>query len=163
MILSENLKQLREKAGISQAGLATLSGVPVGTIRGIEQGRRPDPQWSTIQALAAALGITCQDLADVPEVTKKKLSGAWMRTTTIEKIAKASIELTKDALKERKRRLMKEGESPSVIAVTVLKNIEEEKKAAAEAKAAAAAAEAKAAAEGKAATPGGTKAEEQKQ
>jgi transcriptional regulator with XRE-family HTH domain len=89
MILSENLKQLREKAGISQAGLATLSGVPVGTIRGIEQGRRPDPQWSTIQALAAALGITCQDLADVPEVTKKKLSGAWMRTTTIEKIAKA--------------------------------------------------------------------------
>ena len=47
----------------------------------------------------------------------------------IEKIANASVELTKEALKERKRRLMKEGESPSVIAKTVLKNIEEEKKA----------------------------------
>ncbi len=46
----------------------------------------------------------------------------------IEKISKASVELTKEALKERKRRLMKEGESPSVIAQTVLKNIEEEKK-----------------------------------
>lgn len=46
---------------------------------------------------------------------------------TIEKIAKASIELTKEALKERKRRLMKEGESPSVLAELVLKQAEEKK------------------------------------
>ncbi len=45
----------------------------------------------------------------------------------IEKIAQASVELTKDALKERKRRLMKEGESPSVLAEHALKAAAEKK------------------------------------
>lgn len=71
MPLGENLKKQREKAGLSQPELSDKSGVPVGTIRGIEQGRRPDPQWSTVQALAAALGITCHDLADQPESQKQ--------------------------------------------------------------------------------------------
>lgn len=47
----------------------------------------------------------------------------------IEKIAQASVQLSKDALKERKRRLMKEGESPSVLAELVLKSADQEKKA----------------------------------
>lgn len=46
---------------------------------------------------------------------------------TLEKIASASVELTKEALKERKRRLMKEGESPSVLATLALKQLDEKK------------------------------------
>lgn len=73
MALSENLKRIREKNGISQQELSKKSGVPIGTIRGIEQGRRADPQWSTIQAIAAALGITCHELADEPaKPTRRK-------------------------------------------------------------------------------------------
>ncbi len=46
----------------------------------------------------------------------------------IEKIANASIELSNESLKERKRRLMKEGKSPSVLANLVLKEAKEEQK-----------------------------------
>jgi DNA-binding XRE family transcriptional regulator len=42
------LKALREKAGMTQERLAENSGVPVATIRDLEQGRRTDPSWSTI-------------------------------------------------------------------------------------------------------------------
>jgi transcriptional regulator with XRE-family HTH domain len=48
------LKRLREAVGLSQAGLAENSGVPVGTIRDYEQGRRA-PLLETAAKLARAL------------------------------------------------------------------------------------------------------------
>jgi transcriptional regulator with XRE-family HTH domain len=51
----EKLKELRTVAGLSQAGLADASGVPIGTIRDYEQGKR-DPLLSTAQKLAGAFG-----------------------------------------------------------------------------------------------------------
>jgi putative transcriptional regulator len=51
----EKLKELRDAAGLSQAGLAEAGGVPIGTIRDYEQGKR-DPLLSTAQKLARALG-----------------------------------------------------------------------------------------------------------
>ena len=51
----EKLRELRTAAGLTQAGLASASGVPIGTIRDYEQGKR-DPLLSTAQKLAHALG-----------------------------------------------------------------------------------------------------------
>ena len=53
-----NFRQLREQAHISQYRLAQVSGVEQTTISQIELGKVRDPRWSTIEALAAALGAT---------------------------------------------------------------------------------------------------------
>jgi transcriptional regulator with XRE-family HTH domain len=50
----ERLKFLRQQAGISQAQLAELSGIPLGTIREYEQTRR-EPLLSKAAKLARAL------------------------------------------------------------------------------------------------------------
>ena len=47
---------------------------------------------------------------------------------TIKKIAESDIELTKDAQKDRKLRLMQESSSPSIIAAKVIENFEEKLK-----------------------------------
>src|SRR5579862_1002042 len=60
MRFGEILKALRERAGFTQTGLADASGVPVGTIRDYEQGKR-DPLLST----ALKLAITLQQPLDV--------------------------------------------------------------------------------------------------
>jgi transcriptional regulator with XRE-family HTH domain len=53
----EKLQQLRLDRGLTQAALAEVSGVPVGTIRDYEQGKR-DPLLSNAQRLARALSIS---------------------------------------------------------------------------------------------------------
>jgi transcriptional regulator with XRE-family HTH domain len=51
----EKPKELRLVAGLTQAALADASGVPIGTIREYEQGKR-DPLLSTAQNLGRAVG-----------------------------------------------------------------------------------------------------------
>jgi transcriptional regulator with XRE-family HTH domain len=48
------LKRFREESGLTQVGLANVSGVPVGTIRDYEQGKR-EPSLSAALKLAIAL------------------------------------------------------------------------------------------------------------
>lgn len=48
------LKELRIKAGMTQAELAAASGVSLGSVRNLEQGIRK-PTWETVQKLARAL------------------------------------------------------------------------------------------------------------
>jgi transcriptional regulator with XRE-family HTH domain len=62
MSFGERLKAAREQLGWTQPGLADRSGVPVGTIRDYEQGRR-EPLLSTAQKLADALGVTLDELS----------------------------------------------------------------------------------------------------
>jgi transcriptional regulator with XRE-family HTH domain len=50
-------RQLRERAEVTQYRLAQLSGVEQTTISQIELGKVRDPRWSTISALATALGV----------------------------------------------------------------------------------------------------------
>jgi transcriptional regulator with XRE-family HTH domain len=57
MTFAEKLKELRQGKGLSQAGLAAASGVPVGTIRDYEQGKR-EPLLSNAQRLARGLGVS---------------------------------------------------------------------------------------------------------
>jgi DNA-binding XRE family transcriptional regulator len=57
------LKALREKAGMTQEQLADKAGIPVATIRDLEQARRTDPAWSTICKLATGLEVDLNTLA----------------------------------------------------------------------------------------------------
>jgi DNA-binding XRE family transcriptional regulator len=56
----EKLGEARREAGLSQGDLAEKSGVPVGTIRNLEQGLRTDPHVSTALALSDALETTVE-------------------------------------------------------------------------------------------------------
>ncbi|MFD4636122.1 ATP-binding protein [Lentzea sp. NPDC058436] len=47
----------RRRAGLTQESLAARSGISVSTIRGVETGRRTNPQVSSIRQLARALGL----------------------------------------------------------------------------------------------------------
>jgi transcriptional regulator with XRE-family HTH domain len=53
------LKRLREAAGLSQMDLAVKAGLNLFTVAKIEQGQR-EPAWTTVQALARALGVSCE-------------------------------------------------------------------------------------------------------
>src|SRR3954469_9408998 len=52
------LKELREKAGLTQPELAERAGMNRFGIAKLEQGVR-EPTWATVQALARALGVNC--------------------------------------------------------------------------------------------------------
>lgn len=75
MTFGERLKALRESAGMSQETLARAAGVSTSTVSKMEQ-RSIDPSWSTVQALARALGVDCTafqaDDADQAEAAPAK-------------------------------------------------------------------------------------------
>ena len=54
------LKELRQRAGVTQPKLAELAGLSTTGVALIEQGRR-EPGWSTVVALAEALGVDCRE------------------------------------------------------------------------------------------------------
>jgi putative transcriptional regulator len=70
-MFGERLRQLREKAGLTQERLAEASGVNVWTIRNYEQGRR-EPNWRVAIQLARAIGVTVEAFADCSEQSSPK-------------------------------------------------------------------------------------------
>jgi transcriptional regulator with XRE-family HTH domain len=60
-MIGKQLQKTREAANISQAKLAKAAGIPVGTLRNLEQGRRI-PRLDTAIKLARALGVTLDEL-----------------------------------------------------------------------------------------------------
>jgi transcriptional regulator with XRE-family HTH domain len=60
---AERLRELREKAGLTQKALADASNLPIGSIRNYEQGQR-EPYWGVVFTLAEALGVDCRAFAD---------------------------------------------------------------------------------------------------
>jgi transcriptional regulator with XRE-family HTH domain len=70
--MAENLKRLRQRAGLSQPQLAKAAGVPLGTLRCWEQATR-QPLLGAAVKLADALGVTLDELAGrTPLATRKK-------------------------------------------------------------------------------------------
>jgi putative transcriptional regulator len=61
---ADRLKAARERAGLTQAALAEAAGMPVATVYQIEQGRRVKVWLETARKLAAALGVTLDQLAN---------------------------------------------------------------------------------------------------
>jgi transcriptional regulator with XRE-family HTH domain len=62
--LGKAIRQLRRERGVSQEALAYEAGVTSGTLSLIERGRS-NPTWGTIKGIAAALGVTIADLAEL--------------------------------------------------------------------------------------------------
>jgi len=60
-VFAGRLKELREKAGITQQQLAEKAGVHKLTVAKLEQGIR-EPTWETALALADSLGVSCEVL-----------------------------------------------------------------------------------------------------
>jgi transcriptional regulator with XRE-family HTH domain len=74
--MGERLQRLRRVAGLSQAALARAAGVPLGTLRGWEYGRRT-PLLDAAARLAVALGVSLDELADIatPAGRRRALKG----------------------------------------------------------------------------------------
>jgi transcriptional regulator with XRE-family HTH domain len=60
--LGKAIRQLREKRGMTQEGLAHEAGSTAATIGAIERGLT-NPSWGTVEAIAAALGVSMVDVA----------------------------------------------------------------------------------------------------
>jgi len=67
MTFAEKLRDLRDRAGLSEAALAKKSGVPFGTIHFYGLGRRK-PTFNSVVRVAAALGVSCEAFADCDDV-----------------------------------------------------------------------------------------------
>jgi transcriptional regulator with XRE-family HTH domain len=65
MALKDRVKQLRAAAGMSLQQLATKAGLSMSGVVQIETGTIPDPRLSTVKALARALGVSLDVLAEM--------------------------------------------------------------------------------------------------
>jgi transcriptional regulator with XRE-family HTH domain len=71
MQFKDVLRNLREKAGLTQQKLAEKAGIPLPSLRGHEQGQR-SPGWVSVVKLARALSVSTDAFADVDEVRGKQ-------------------------------------------------------------------------------------------
>ena len=103
----QRLQRLRQRAGYSQPQLASRADVPVGTIRGWEQGRRV-PNLDVAARLAKALGVSLDELAGL---TPSVINGAAPAsdTATVEEAETAPQQVEADAGKAKKMRKRKQG------------------------------------------------------
>jgi transcriptional regulator with XRE-family HTH domain len=65
--LGTRLRELRRAAEVTRAELARRAGLSGQAIRDIESGARPDPRWSSVQALAQALGVSTDVFCESPK------------------------------------------------------------------------------------------------
>jgi transcriptional regulator with XRE-family HTH domain len=59
MTFGEKLREVREAAGLTQAGLAAAAGIGLATVRDYE-GNRRSPSLEIAQGLAKITGVSCQ-------------------------------------------------------------------------------------------------------
>jgi transcriptional regulator with XRE-family HTH domain len=73
----KRLKELREQAGLTQPQLGEKASLSKAGIAHLEQGER-EPSWSTVQAICAALNVSCeafnQESAERPDVGRGRPS-----------------------------------------------------------------------------------------
>jgi transcriptional regulator with XRE-family HTH domain len=69
MKFSALLRELRDKAGLTQEQLAEKAGIALSTLRNHEQGHRL-PSWSAVVKLAKALGVSTDEFAKCDEVNE---------------------------------------------------------------------------------------------
>jgi transcriptional regulator with XRE-family HTH domain len=65
-MFAENLKRLREAAGLTQKAFAERLGIPIRTVQNWEQGHR-EPRIATLAPLARALGASVDALVGQAE------------------------------------------------------------------------------------------------
>jgi transcriptional regulator with XRE-family HTH domain len=67
MTFAEKLRELRDRAGLSEAALARKSGVAFGALHFYALGKRK-PSFAAAVKLAGALGVSCEAFADCDDV-----------------------------------------------------------------------------------------------
>jgi transcriptional regulator with XRE-family HTH domain len=72
--MGQRFKDLRERAGLSQAELARATGIPKASIQGWEQGRRT-PLLDAAAKVAEALDVSLDDLAGIGNPPRRKSKG----------------------------------------------------------------------------------------
>jgi transcriptional regulator with XRE-family HTH domain len=60
--VSENIRKLRQKKGISQGRLSKEADIALNTVVKIETGESPNPTVETLEKIAKALGVSMADL-----------------------------------------------------------------------------------------------------
>ena len=65
--LGAAIRQAREDAGLSQAQLAVKANLGIGTLTRLESEKSTDPSWSSVRAIAQALGMSVAQLAKAAE------------------------------------------------------------------------------------------------
>src|SRR5260221_2058447 len=69
----QRLRQLRVRAGLSQAALAERAGLAVAAVGALERGLRRSPYAQTVGALAEALGLTSEERADLADASGRSV------------------------------------------------------------------------------------------
>jgi transcriptional regulator with XRE-family HTH domain len=69
MTFAERLRELRDRAGLSEAKLAAASGLTFGSVHSYGLGLRK-PSFEAVVKIAAALGVTCEAFAQCVDVDK---------------------------------------------------------------------------------------------
>jgi DNA-binding XRE family transcriptional regulator len=64
--LGLKVRALREKREMSQMALAVATGLSLNAVARLEQGGIPDPRLSTIHSIARALGVSLDQLIQMP-------------------------------------------------------------------------------------------------
>jgi len=64
-IFAARMKELRRAAGLTQPELASKTGLSKSYVADLEQGRY-EPSWSTVLAMATALGVKCDAFTEPP-------------------------------------------------------------------------------------------------
>ena len=102
---ADRLKQLREEAGLTQPQLAELAGMNQFGVAKLEQGVR-QPTWETVQALATALGVSCEAFQEPPPLKKGNRKPRATRSLYIDAGAQAEDKpaSAKPAAKKGKRK-----------------------------------------------------------
>lgn len=72
MFLADTVRRLRTEAGFTQQELAKRANLSIGFIRDLEQGRRKGIEWASVQAISAALGVSCEVFREPPAAEKPK-------------------------------------------------------------------------------------------
>ncbi len=67
MRFKDLLRELRQKACLTQQQLADKAGIPLSSLRGHEQGQRI-PSWASVVKLAKALGVSSDVFSACDEV-----------------------------------------------------------------------------------------------
>ncbi len=69
----QRLRQLRVRAGLSQAALAERAGLAVAAVAALERGVRRSPYAQTVGALAEALGLTSEERAAFADASSRSV------------------------------------------------------------------------------------------
>lgn len=77
------VKELAKARGMTSEELALKSGIKISTVRNIWQNRVSDPNYSTLSALAGALGVSIEELVD-------KDASAGVKSSNIKSLSPAA-------------------------------------------------------------------------